>query len=71
NAYSHDVSNYVVSQRLIQEGGYEVNNSLSALVSYGRPERVQPAIEERIIDHVRTLLPESFRTVSPPAASRN
>ena len=71
NAYSHDVSNYVVSQRLIQEGGYEVHNSLSALVSYGRPERVQPAIEERIIDHVRTLLPESFRTASPPAASRN
>lgn len=60
NAYSHDVSNYVVSNRLIQEGGYEVNNSLSALVTYGRPERVQPGIEDRIIDHVRTMLPESF-----------
>ena len=65
NAYSHDVSNYVVSKRLIQEGGYEVNNSLSAEVSYGHPERVQPPIEDRIVDHVRMLLPESFRNARP------
>ena len=69
NAYSHDVSTYVVSKRLIQEGGYEVNNSLSAAVSYGRPDRVQPPLEDRILDHVRTLLPESLRTAAVPAAS--
>jgi hypothetical protein len=67
SAYSHDVSNYVVSKRLIQEGGYEVNNSLSSAVSYGRPERVRPSIEDRIIDHVRTLLPETFRSPRPDA----
>jgi hypothetical protein len=61
SAYSHDVSTYIVSKRLIQEGGYEVRNSLSAAVSYGHPEQVQPAVEDRIIEHVRTLLPESFR----------
>ena len=64
NAYSNDVSTYVISKRLLQEGGYEVNNSLSATVSYGHPERVQPAMEDRIIGHVRGLLPEGFR--SPP-----
>jgi hypothetical protein len=66
SAYSHDVSHYVVSQRLIQEGGYEVNNSLSATVSYGQPERVRPAIEERIIHHVRELLPDPFRGSAKP-----
>jgi hypothetical protein len=65
SAYSHDVSNYVVSKRLIQEGGYEVNNSFSAVVSYGHPERVQPPIEDRIVDHVRALLPASFLHARP------
>jgi len=61
NAYSNSVSNYVVSERLIREGGYEVNNSLSAAVSYGRPERVQPTVEQRIIECVRSLLPQPLR----------
>ena len=29
NAYSNEVSNYIVSKRLLREGGYEVNNSLA------------------------------------------
>jgi len=64
NAYSNDVSNYVVSKRLLKEGGYEVNNSASAAVTYGRPERLQPAMEDRIVDAVRGLLPESFRSAA-------
>jgi hypothetical protein len=62
NAYSNNVSGYVASDRLIKEGGYEVNNSLSAAVSYGRPERVQPTVEHRIVECVRSLLPEGFRS---------
>ena len=61
NAYSNDVSNYVASNRLLKEGGYEVRNSVNALVSYGRPERVQPPVEDRIVQRVRELLPETFR----------
>lgn len=61
NAYCNDVSNYVVSDRLINEGGYEVNNSLSAKVSYGQPNRVQPSMEELIVNQVKAMLPESFR----------
>lgn len=62
NAYTNDVSTYVVSKRLVTEGGYEVRNSLSAMISYGRPERVQPPIEDRIVEKVRELLPETFRS---------
>lgn len=65
NAYCHDVSHYIVSKRLIGEGGYEVNNSLSAAISYGRPESVEPPIEDRIVEHVGQLLPEGFRTPPP------
>ncbi len=60
NAYSNDVSRYVASNRLLKEGGYEVNNSLGALVTYGKPDQMQPLLEDRIIDHVRSLLPPSF-----------
>ena len=38
-AYAQDVSTYIVSRRLIDEGGYEVNNSLSSLVTLGNRKR--------------------------------
>lgn len=60
NAYCNGVSGYIVSQRLLGEGGYEVNSSVSAAVSYGHPESVQPPMEERIVREVRELLPEQF-----------
>ena len=63
NAYSRDVSGYVVSDRLIGEGGYEVNNSVSALVTYGRPETLKPSMEDQIVARVRELLPNSFKGV--------
>jgi hypothetical protein len=69
NAYTSDVSYYVASDRLLGEGGYEVGNSLGALVSHGRPESVQPTLEERITQRVRELLPESFRAPAVPTAS--
>lgn len=59
-AYAHGVSNYIVSKRLLGEGGYEVNNSLSSLVTFGRPEQLQPAMEDRIVHEVGKLLPASF-----------
>jgi hypothetical protein len=62
NAYSNDVSMYVASNRLLKEGGYEVDNSLGARVTYGRPERMQPPLEDRIVQRVREMLPPGFRT---------
>jgi hypothetical protein len=66
-AYAQDVSTYIVSQRLIAEGGYEVRNSLSSLVTFGHPESLQPAMEDRIIDRVKAMLPTSFH--QPKAAT--
>jgi hypothetical protein len=45
---------------LLKEGGYEVNNSLSTAVTYGWPERLRPAMEDRIVETLRTLLPKGF-----------
>jgi len=70
NAYSNDVSAYIVSKRLLDEGGYEVNNSLSAIVTYGHPERLQPPLEDRIVERVKTLLPAEFQAAAPAAGGR-
>ena len=59
------MSPYIVSDRLLREGGYEVNNSLSPLVTYGQPDRLQPTMEERIVQAVRSLVPAGFRTAAP------
>ena len=68
NGYSNEVLYYVASNRLIGEGGYEVNNSLSALVTYGRPERQKPTVEDRIVEGVRSILPATFRAMPPVPA---
>ncbi len=65
-AYTNDVSTYIVSQRLIEEGGYEVRNSLSNAITYGQPDQLQPPMEDRIADRVRALLPEGFRSEAKP-----
>jgi hypothetical protein len=59
-AYAHDVSTYIVSERLIAEGGYEPRNSLSALLTYGHPETLNPPMEDRVVRAVKEILPESF-----------
>jgi neutral ceramidase len=60
-AYAGDVAGYIVSKRLLSEGGYEVNNSLSHTVTYGQPQRLRPAMEDRVMQALHTLLPETFR----------
>ena len=61
NAYTNKVSTYIASKRLIAEGGYEVNNSLSAKLSPGQPHAVTPAVEDRIVDAVGEILPPTFK----------
>ncbi len=60
SAYSNDVSRYVVSPRIIEEGGYEARNSLSSLVTFGQPERLDPPMIERIVGTIRSMLPKAF-----------
>jgi hypothetical protein len=62
-AYANDVSSYIVSRRIIDEGGYEARNSLSTSVSFNRPELVDPPMEDRITAAVKALLPAEFQSV--------
>lgn len=57
NAYTNDVSFYVASQRMIPEGGYEVDRSM---VYYGHPAPFAPQTEDEIIRTVLDLIPRSF-----------
>ncbi len=58
NAYSNDLTCYIPSRRVLEEGGYEGGG---AMLYYDRPTKFAPDVEERIIAAVETLLPESFR----------
>ncbi len=56
-AYANDVPFYVPSQRMIPEGGYEVEGSM---VYYGQPSRLADGTEEQIVNTVRALVPDAF-----------
>ncbi len=60
-AYANNVDTYIVSPRLIQEGGYEPRNSLSALATFGQPEKLDPPLLDRIVSTVKEMLPNTFR----------
>jgi hypothetical protein len=64
NAYSNDSPCYIASDRLLGEGGYEVDSSM---IYYGQPTRFAPGVEGRVVDAVVELLPAAFLT---PAADR-
>ena len=71
SAYTNEVSYYIESKRLLKEGGYEVRESLSAVLTYGQPEHIDPPMEDRVIEAVRQLLPEGFRSpTSKPVNDR-
>ncbi len=57
NAYANDVPCYIASERLIREGGYEVDASMD---SYDKPTRFDPSVENIIINNTRELLPNEF-----------
>ena len=57
NAYANDLVCYIASERIIPEGGYEVDASM---YYYDRPSRFSTRIEDLIIEAVHDLLPEDF-----------
>ena len=57
NAYSNDVSTYIASKRLFNEGGYEVDGSMPY---YNHPSRLTEDTEERIMKAVHELIPKGF-----------
>jgi neutral ceramidase len=52
-AYCNDVSWYVPSGRVLQEGGYEGGG---AMIYYGRPGPFDPSVEERIVTTAGRLM---------------
>ena len=56
-AYANDVPCYIVSRRVLAEGGYESDFSM---LYYDRPGRLAPVVEDRIIATAESLLPKSF-----------
>lgn len=55
-AYANDVPCYIPSKRVLAEGGYEVDSSM---ISYARPTRFAPAVEDRVVAAAKALLPEN------------
>ncbi len=58
-AYADDVPCYIPSKRILDEGGYEADSSM---ISYARPTRFAPIVEDRIIATAKALLPEGFES---------
>lgn len=56
-AYANDVPCYIVSRRVLAEGGYEPDSSM---IYYGRPSRLSPLVEDRVIEAAKSLLPASY-----------
>lgn len=73
NGYANDVPCYIPSRRILREGGYEAESSLWY---YDRPQQLDPAIEDSIIDGVRSQLEPVFRPppkngeMTPPREAR-
>jgi hypothetical protein len=57
-AYANDVPCYIASKRVLEEGGYEAESSMT---SYGQPARLAPAAEEQIVNAAKALLPKQFQ----------
>jgi hypothetical protein len=64
-AYANDVPCYIPSRRILDEGGYETDSSM---ISYARPARFAPAVEDQIVATVKALLPDVFKG---PGANRS
>jgi len=57
NAYANAVPSYIPSRRILDEGGYEVDDSMRY---YHWPNRFEPVVEDLIMETLRDMLSESF-----------
>ena len=59
NGWSNDVPSYIPSQRVLAEGGYEADFSQ---IYYALPSRYDPALEDIIVNQVKTMVGAEFAT---------
>ena len=64
-AYANDVPCYIVSRRVLGEGGYEPDTSM---IYYARPSRLSPVGEDRVIETAKSLLPKRFGATGAKSA---
>ncbi|MCY3772662.1 MAG: neutral/alkaline non-lysosomal ceramidase N-terminal domain-containing protein [Gemmatimonadetes bacterium] len=57
-AYANDFPGYIPSRRIWKEGGYEAGD---ATVYFGLPNRFADEVEERVVEAVQRVIPETFR----------
>ena len=57
-AYANDFPGYIPSRRIWKEGGYEAGD---ATVYFGLPNRFAGDVEDRVIEAVQRVIPETFR----------
>lgn len=57
-AYANDFPGYIPSRRVWKEGGYEGGD---ATVYFGLPNRFAGDVEERVVEAVQRVIPETFR----------
>ncbi len=57
-AYANDFPGYIPSRRIWKEGGYEAGD---ATVYFGLPNRFAEDVEERVVETVQRVIPETFR----------
>lgn len=57
HAYANESPCYIASQRIIAEGGYEVDESMAF---YHQPNRFQPKVEHILMETMRSMLPDEF-----------
>jgi hypothetical protein len=58
NAYANDVSCYIASRRVINEGGYEADVSM---YWYNIPSPLSEEVEELIVKTVHEMIPATFK----------
>ncbi len=56
-AYTNDVPCYIPSRRILREGGYEPDTSMTY---YARPQQFSPEVEDRLVDAVQKILPHAY-----------
>ncbi len=68
NSYANATPAYIPAAVEIPEGGWEVDGSR---INYGVPARLDPAVEDLLIEHVKAIVPTGFEQDSSAASSRS
>ena len=58
SAYTNDCPCYIVTRKILEQGGYEPDTSM---IGYGRPAKLAPTVEDQLVNTIEGLIPSGFR----------